>query len=192
MIGAGIYVLTGDVAKNVSGPAIVLSFMIAGVTSLLAALCYAEFGARVPKAGSAYVYTYVTIGEFWAFVIGWNIILEHMIGSASVARAWSGYLDSLFGGVIKNGTLTYVGSIHVDFFGKYPDFVAFALCVVLGCLLAFGVKGASYFNSTFTMVNMMIVVFVIVFGFYWADGDNWTKYGGFMPFGFGGARSRIK
>jgi len=89
MVGAGIYVLIGTVAKEMAGPAIILSFMLAGAASMLAALCYAEFGTRIPKAGSAYVYTYVSVGEFWAFVIGWNIVLEHMIGKSTGQRFFS-------------------------------------------------------------------------------------------------------
>lgn len=81
MVGAGIYVLTGTVAHSMAGPATALSFLLAGITSTLAALCYAEFGTRIPRAGSAYAYTYVSIGEFWAFIIGWNIVLEYMIGN---------------------------------------------------------------------------------------------------------------
>lgn len=80
MVGAGIYVLIGTVAKDKAGPATALSFLLAGITSTLAALCYAEFGTRIPRAGSAYAYTYVSIGEFWAFIIGWNIVLEYMLG----------------------------------------------------------------------------------------------------------------
>lgn len=182
MVGAGIYVLTGTVAHSMAGPAIILSFLIAGFASVLAALCYAEFGSRVPKAGSAYVYTYVTIGEFWAFVIGWNILLEHMIGTyqavvlhhhrtvcmtllfnvflfvvltgaASVARAWSGYVDALSGGMIANATANTFGEMHSEMLAKTPDFLAFAVVLAYCALSTMGVKGSAHFNSFFTLVG---------------------------------------
>ncbi|KAJ2949051.1 hypothetical protein O0L34_g5992 [Tuta absoluta] len=187
MVGAGIYVLTGAVARHMAGPATPLSFIIAGVTSTLAALCYAEFGTRIPRAGSAYAYTYVSIGEFWAFIIGWNIILEYMIGAASVARAWSGYLDSMFDGAISNATKSITGEMHDSLLSQYPDILAFLICIVASLVLAVGVKTSAYINNGLTILNLLVISLVIFLGFYYADINNWSaKHGGFMPFGFQG------
>lgn len=187
MIGAGIYVLTGTVAKELAGPGIVLSFILAGFVSMLSAICYAEFGTRVPKAGSAYVYTYVSIGEFWAFVIGWNIILEHMLGAASVARAWSGYVDSMLGGLISNTTMSITGEMHEQLLAKYPDFLAFFVCIAYSAALGAGVKATAVINTILTLVNLVVMGFVIVLGFTYANLDNWNVGDkGFLPYGFTG------
>ncbi|XP_012282383.1 cationic amino acid transporter 4 [Orussus abietinus] len=188
MVGAGIYVLTGTVAHDTAGPGVVLSFLLAGLASLLAALCYAEFGARVPKAGSAYVYTYVTIGEFWAFVIGWNVILEHMIGAASVARAWSGYVDSLSGGAVSNFTKHTIGGVSLgEPLAHVLDPLASGLCLIYALLLAMGVKGSAAVNSLLTLVNLGVMTLVVVLGIYYMDISNWSSQtGGFLPFGFSG------
>ena len=95
MVGGGMYVLIGTLLRSTSGPATVLAFLVAGIVSGLSAWCYAEFGARVPKAGSAYVYTYLTVGELAAFVIGWNLVLEHVIGVAAVARCFMSYVNEI-------------------------------------------------------------------------------------------------
>ncbi|XP_074102622.1 cationic amino acid transporter 4 [Cotesia typhae] len=189
MMGAGIYVLTGQVAHSIAGPAIIISFALAGLASAFAAYCYAEFGARVPKAGSAYVYTYVTIGEFWAFVIGWNIILEHMIGGASVARAWSGYVDSLTGGTLSNLTSDLMSGHEMSAsLGHIPDPLACILCLVYALILGSGVKVSSRLNSVLTMVNLGVIGLVIGLGCQYANFGNWTdeKHYGFMPFGVAG------
>ena len=182
-LGAGIYVLTGDVARNKAGPAIVLSFFIAAFASVLSGLCYAEFGARVPKAGSAYVYCYLTMGEFCAFVVGWNILLEYIIGGAAVARALSGYVDALLGGAISNATTSLTGEIHVPGVSPYIDCLAFVMVILFAILLSLGVKNSARFNNICVVVNVFTILIVISVGFMHANTDNWSN---FAPFGMKG------
>lgn len=187
MVGSGLYVLTGTVAKEIAGPAVIVSFIIAGFASLLAALCYAEFGARVPKTGSAYMFTYVSVGEIWAFLIGWNVLLEYMIGGAAVARAWSGYLDSIFNHKIKNFTETHVGAWQVPFLARYPDFLAAAILLVATAFISFGAKVSSWLNHVFSAISMGIILFILIMGFVLAQPKNWsTQEGGFAPYGLSG------
>jgi len=183
-LGAGIYVLAGEVARSIAGPSIVISFFIAAVASILSGLCYAEFGARVPKAGSAYVYSYVTVGELCAFVIGWNLFLEYVIGASSVARAWSEYFDSILNSRIRNYTLTNIGEIHASGFSRYPDFFAFLLVLLVTFILGIGVKNSSRFNNVFTGINLLVILFITCVGLYFAKGENWTR--DFAPFGISG------
>ncbi|XP_073843911.1 cationic amino acid transporter 2 isoform X2 [Musca autumnalis] len=201
-LGAGVYVLAGQIAKDQAGPSVILSFAIAALASLLAGVCYAEFGARVPKAGSAYVYSYVCIGEFAAFVIGWNLILEYMIGTAAVCRGISLYLDTLINDTLKT-TFAEISPMNASFLGSYFDFFAFGLVVVFGVALAFGVETSALANNFCTCLNIFILLFVIVAGAIKSSWSNWTidpsttnttnlpegtdlGLGGFFPFGFTG------
>ncbi|RZC32159.1 high affinity cationic amino acid transporter 1-like, partial [Asbolus verrucosus] len=194
-LGVGVYVLAGQVAKETAGPSVVLSFLIATVASVFAGLCYAEFGARAPRAGSAYIYSYVCVGEFIAFVIGWNLILEYVIGSASVARGLSLYLDTLINDTLKN-TFIDIAPINVKFMSEYFDFFAFGVSVFLAIALAFGMKESSIVNNVVTFLNLSVVLFVIIAGATKADTKNWhltppanmtdAGEGGFFPFGIEG------
>ncbi|XP_064210903.1 high affinity cationic amino acid transporter 1 isoform X1 [Tribolium castaneum] len=198
-LGLGVYVLAGSVARKIAGPAVCISFLIAAVASGVAGLCYAEFAARVPKAGSAYVYSYVSVGEVVAYVIGWNLILEYAIGTASVARGLSGYIDALANQDIKNFMESWA-KMDVGFLASYPDFLAFGFVVLLTALLSIGVKESSRLNNIFTGLNLITVGIVIVSGAIKADSSNWNKKledipdkfredagtGGFMPFGVSG------
>lgn len=129
-LGVGVYVLAGHVSRDLAGPSVVLSFLVAAVASFMAGLCYAEFGARVPKAGSAYIYSFVCIGEIVAFITGWNMILQYVIGSASISRGLSLYLDTILNDTLKT-TFRQIAPIDSRAFSDYFDFLALGLPLVL-------------------------------------------------------------
>ena len=197
IISAGIFVLTGSAAAHYAGPAIVYSFILSGLGCLFAGLCYAEFAAMIPIAGSAYTYGYATLGELIAWIIGWDLILEYLFGAATVSVGWSGYftafLDEL--GVhipkaLSSAPLNYEAGHFVQT-GAILNLPAVVLVLLMTTLLVIGIKESARFNNIIVYVKVAIVLLVIIFGFQYVNKANWHPFlpantGEFGHFGWSG------
>jgi len=198
IIGTGIFVLTGQAAAANAGPAIVLSMVIAGLTSVLAALCYSEFAASVPVAGSAYTYAYATLGEFVAWVIGWDLILEYALGAATVAVGWSGNLVTLLHqlGVTFPAAISAAPGTIVKVAGGDPITAVFNVPAVLitiavTLLLIIGVSESATVNAVIVVIKLAVVLIVIGAGALFIDPANWHPFippntGTFGEYGWSG------
>ena len=169
VIGAGIFTLTGRVAHTMTGPAIVLSFVLAAICCGLAAMCYAEFASTVPVSGSAYTFSYASLGEFFAWIIGWDLILEMFLGASVVAQGWSAYLGVFLEnfGIITPEQVAYGGVV---------DLPAVLLVCVLGMLVGFGIKESMRVNMVLVALKLFIVLFVIVAGLQFINPANYTPF----------------
>jgi basic amino acid/polyamine antiporter, APA family len=185
IIGTGIFVLTGTAAANQAGPAIVMSYVMAGVVCAFAALCYAEFAAMIPISGSAYTYAYATLGEIFAWMIGWDLILEYAVGSMTVAVGWSGYFQRILAGI--------GGGIHLPVWmsaapaagteGAIVNLPAIIIVLVISALLVIGVRESARANAVMVAVKMTAILFFIIVGVGFVKPANWSP---FLPYGWAG------
>lgn len=198
IIGTGIFVLTGIASATRAGPSITISFVVAGVVSALAALCYAEVSSKIPIAGSAYTYTYATLGEFLAWVIGWDLILEYALGAATVSIGWSGYFVNILTQIGIHIPPQWANGPHWGLAGQagvsgYANLPAAGAILVITALLARGTKESGAVNAFIVMIKLLIVLFFIVIGLGHINGANYhlppgglAGMGGYFPFGISG------
>ncbi|NKZ04367.1 amino acid permease [Actinomadura latina] len=173
IIGTGIFVLTGQVAREKAGPAVALSFILAAVVCGLAALCYAEFASTVPVAGSAYTFSYATLGEFPAWIIGWDLILEMALGAAVVSVGWSGYFASLLDSI----GITLPASIAAPpGEGGTVNVPAICLVLLVTWLLILGIKISSRINAVVVAIKVSVVLLVIFAGLFFVKGANYKPF----------------
>ena len=203
IIGAGIFVLTGQAAARYAGPAITLSFVLSGVGCLFTALCYAEFAAMIPASGSAYTYAYATLGEFPAWIIGWDLILEYMFAGPTVAVGWSGHFVEFlaefglhFPHVLSSAPFDVIdGSLVMTH--SVLNLPAFLIVWVITAVLVVGIRESGIFNDIMVLLKLSVVLAIIIFGFGWiffhwtAACENWTPFippntGTFGEFGLSG------
>jgi APA family basic amino acid/polyamine antiporter len=191
IIGTGIFVLTGVAAHDKTGPALMLSFVMSGIACIFAALCYAEFASMVPVAGSAYTYAYATMGELFAWIIGWDLILEYAVASSTVAHGWSHYFQALLDQfdihlplVFTNAPFDYDPATgHLAMTGTWIDLPAIVIAGIITSILVIGIKESAGFNAFMVIVKLAIVFFVIAVGSFYVNPANWHP---FAPYGFTG------
>jgi APA family basic amino acid/polyamine antiporter len=198
IIGAGIFVSTGQAAAQSAGPAVMISYIIAGVGCLLAGLCYAEFSAMIPVAGSAYSYAYASLGRFLAWIIGWDLILEYLAAASAVSVGWSGYFNGLMKNIgidipakFSTAPITMSAEHALSFSGAVLNLPAALLILGLTALLVVGIRASATFNGAMVLLKLVIVVLVIVCGFSYINPANLTPFippntGEFGHFGWSG------
>jgi basic amino acid/polyamine antiporter, APA family len=199
IIGTGIFVLTGTAAANHAGPALALSFIVAGIGCTLAGLCYAEFAAMIPVSGSAYSYSYATLGEGIAWFIGWNLILEYLFAVATVSTGWSGYVLSLLEqfNIHLPAALTHApfdqgqGTLSIVSTGAIINLPAIAIVGVIATICYIGIRQSAAFNSVIVAIKVTVVVLFIILGVSYINPSNWHPFvppnaGEFGRFGWSG------
>jgi APA family basic amino acid/polyamine antiporter len=185
IIGTGIFVLTGVAAVDHAGPAVVLSFAVAGLASALAALCYAEFATLIPISGSAYSYSYATLGELVAWIIGWDLILEYGVASAAVASGWSGYFRVIMDGIGLPIPAAFSHAPGVAE-GALLNAPAVGILLLVTTLLVIGIRESATMNSLIVALKLVVILFVIGAGAGYVQPSNWQP---FAPFGWSGVMS---
>lgn len=173
LIGTGLFVLTGQAAAQFAGPAIAVSFAIGGVVCALAALCYAEFASSVPVAGSAYTFSYTSMGEFIAWMIGWDLILEFTLGAATVSKGWGGYFDSVVGTI---GLPVPAALSSSPSEGGIVDLPAVVIALTMTVVLVLGIRLSAWVNGVVTSLKLLIVAAIIMVGVFFVDPDNLSPF----------------
>ncbi|MEI8347186.1 MAG: amino acid permease [Pseudomonadota bacterium] len=198
IIGAGIFVLTGHAAASYAGPGIVFSFIFSSIACAFAGLCYAEFAAMIPIAGSAYTYTYVTLGEFFAWVIGWNLILEYLFGAATVAVGWSSYVTSFLKDLhivmpeaLSNAPFAFDSKLGWHATGALCNFPAMLIILLVSLLLIVGIRESAKFNNIIVILKLIVIGLFILCGVSYINLENWVPFvppntGNFGEFGISG------
>ena len=192
IIGTGIFVLTGVASATRAGPALTISFVVAGIVSALAALCYAEVASKVPISGSAYTYTYATLGEFFAWIVGWGLVLEYALGASTVSVGWSGYFTYILQTLFHITIPAAWQHSHWDATPGIANLPAAGIIFIITALLVKGTRESGTVNAVIVAIKVTIVLFFIAIGVGHIDVANYhlpagpsTGSGGFMPFGWG-------